>query len=293
MTCWIPACLHLNNKCLQSQDAKGCNLLQGGNHLQFSDERKQMVSPLCTNLPVCFRKLRFGEQSWSRVNSSPGKGNSTKMTSSRFTENCLSFYGSVACRQIAYCFSRILAACFNSSLLSNLFVAIASRAVPSFIWAAPWQSNVVPAASSTVVQYQSVLHSRVRKADSHLGFTLVLLLSCTWEERLSELNVYLKKLWRKFWRKFWRKCVSEEIRQLRINLCPMYLLSCNVWSNHRQVEYQTSSDPTGRLFWVTLFYLSWVLGWWWGFWLVIWLLLVWFSILAWGFFVELSLRSPP
>lgn len=120
-----------------------------------------------------------------------------------------------------YCFSRILTACFNSSLLWNLFVAIFS--LPNFIWVALWQSNVVSAASSTVVHYQNVPHFKVRKANFHLGFSLIFLL-CTWEERLSELNVYLKK----FWRKFQRKCVSEEISQLWITLCLIYLLLLNV-----------------------------------------------------------------
>lgn len=61
-----------------------------------------------------------------------------------------------------------------------------------------------------MIHYQHVLHPRVRKADFHLGFSLILLPLCTREERLLELNVYLIK----FWRKFQRKCVSEEISQV-------------------------------------------------------------------------------
>lgn len=94
------------------------------------------------------------------MNSSSGREYSTKITSSRFTENCISFYGQVVCRQIAYCFSRILTVGFNGSLLCNLCVAIFS--LPNFTW-------VASIASSTVVHYQSVLHIRVRKADFSSG----------------------------------------------------------------------------------------------------------------------------
>lgn len=140
-----------------------------------------MFSPLCTNLSVCSRKLRVGEWSWGKRSSSPGREDSTKITSSSFTKNYLSFYRSVVCRQIAYYFSRKLTACFKSSLLCKLFVFISSCSVPNFIWAILCQSKVFSAAFMCKFYYGSVpkvLHFRVRKADSHLGFILILLLLC-------------------------------------------------------------------------------------------------------------------
>ena len=113
-----------------------------------------MFSLLCTNLPVLSRKLRLG--GW--VSSSAGREDSTNITSSSFMRNYLSFHGSVACRQIAYYFSRKLIFCLNSSPLCNLFVSISSCAVPIFVWAILCQNNVFSAArlcaSSTVVQCQ-------------------------------------------------------------------------------------------------------------------------------------------